>query len=98
MSITKPIKRMQKLRAAGARAYSTNADNRIHYRDGFTDGWAAREAVIDREMMNEKIYRILRDYQDGKFTDGCGAVQGCLDQPLTVVSDKITAAFMTVTR
>jgi hypothetical protein len=39
----------------------------------------------------EKVYRILRDYQDGKFDDGCVSA-GRLTPALTMAYDRIVAA------
>jgi len=38
----------------------------------------------------EKIYRVLRDYQDGKLNDGCVS-NGCLDIPLSNVFNRIVS-------
>jgi hypothetical protein len=45
-----------------------------------------------RELdFQERVYRALREYQDGKLT-GNGTAVGRLDQPLTAVYDRIVEA------
>ena len=44
--------------------------------------------ALSKEMLKNDIYRVLRDYQDGKLKEGCERA-GQLDVPLTNVLDKI---------